>query len=149
MAGPALHAHTFVACLNVSWEGNPGPNSSRTLERVSYVYRTETPNGFPFQTEFWLFVRLAHYRPREFTRMLYLTLIWQDDARLSLEVWTREFQNMTFRPAVTVRDMAARVDVTFEGPGRYEFQLWYVSMRKWDRHRARRILARTHMRIEG
>lgn len=149
MAGPKLHAHAFVACLNVAWDGNPGPNTSRTLERVSYVYRTETPNGFPFQTDLWLFARLAHHQPREFTKLLYLTLIWHDDERLSPEVWTREFQTMTFRPAVAVRDVAARVDAIFEGPGRYEFQLWYVSTRQWDQHNAKRVVARTHLRVEG
>lgn len=149
MAGPALTAHVFVVCRTVSWDGPAGPRTSRTLEQVAYTYRTETPGGFPYETDFWLFVRLAHGRRREFTRDLQLTFIWHDDPQLRPEVWTRPFQTATFRPAVTVRDVAASVSAVFEGPGRYEFRLWYPVVRSWDLARRRRTLARTHIRIEG
>jgi hypothetical protein len=62
MASSALTAHVFVACRSVSWDGPAGPRTSRTLEQVAYTYRTEVPDGFPYETEFWLFVRLAHNR---------------------------------------------------------------------------------------
>lgn len=82
MSAPALHAHAFLVCANVSWDAAAGPKTSRTLAEVSYTYRTETPNGFPYQTEFWLFARLVHRQPRQFVRMLYLTLVWLDDPLL-------------------------------------------------------------------
>lgn len=149
MSGPALTSHVFVACRNVQWDGPAGPTTSRTLEQVCYRYRTDWPGGFPYETEFWLFVRLAHNYRREFNRELRLTLIWHDDPQLRREVWSRQFQTATFRPAITVRDVAARVSLIFEGPGRYEFRLWYPVVRKWDQTRRRRTLARTHVRIEG
>lgn len=123
MARPVLTAHLFVACRSVQWDGLPGRRTSRTLEQVSYTYRTESPGSFPYETEFWLFVRLAHNSRREFTRELQLTLVWHDDPQSRPEVWTRHFQSVTFRPAVTVRDIAASVSAIFEGPGRYEFRL--------------------------
>ena len=58
MAGPVLTAHAFVACRSVQWDGPAGPNTSRTLEQVSYTYRTDVTSGFPYETELWLFVRL-------------------------------------------------------------------------------------------
>lgn len=149
MARPALTAHVFVACRNVVWDGPAGPQTSRTLEQVAYSYRTEVPGGFPYETDFWLFVRLAHGRRREFTRGLRLTFIWYDDPKLRPEVWTRHFHTGTFRPAVTVRDVAASVSAIFEGPGRYEFRLWYPVVRRWDGATRRQLLARTHLRIEG
>lgn len=149
MAGPTLRAHVFVACRNIHWDGPAGPNTSRTLEQVGYTYRTEIPNGFPYETEFWLFTRLAHHCRREFSRDLKLSLIWHDDPRMRPEVWRCLFQTANFRPAVTVRDIAASVSTIFEGPGRYEFRLWYPVVRKWDQSRRRRTLARTYVRIEG
>ena len=149
MMGPALTAHVFVVCRNVFWDGPAGPNTSRTPEQVSYTYRPEMPDGFPYETEFWLFVRLAHNRQREFTRDLRLSLIWHDDPRLRSEVWSRAFQTMSFRPAVVVRDVAASVSTVLEGPGRYEFRLWHPVTRKWDQARRRRTLARTFIRLEG
>ncbi len=149
MAGPALTAHVCIACRSVQWDGPAGPNTSRTLEQVGYTYRTDSPNGFPYETELWLFVRLAHSRRREFARELNLTLIWHDDPQRRTEVWSRHFQTAIFRPAVTVRDVAASVSAIFEGPGRYEFQLWYPVVRKWDQSRGQRTIARTHVRIEG
>ena len=145
----AVSAHVFVSCRNIQWDGAAGPNTSRTLEQVSYTYRTETPGGFPYETEFWLFLRLAHDRSREFTRDLQLTMVWHDDPSMRPEVWTRHFQTVTFRPVVAVRDFGARVSGIFEGPGRYEFRIWHPVIRKWDRKRFRRTLARTHLRIEG
>lgn len=149
MAAPALTAHVFIACRNVVWDGPAGPNTSRTLEQVCYTYRTELPDGFPYETELWLLVRLAHNRRREFTRELRLAMIWHDDPEMRPEVWNRPFQTATFRPAVPVRDLAASVSTTFEGPGRYEFRLWTPVVRKWDLARRRRTLARTYVRIEG
>jgi hypothetical protein len=149
MAHPVLTAHVFVGCRSVQWDGPAGPNTSRTLEQVSYTYRTDSLGGFPYETEFWLFVRLAHYSRREFNRELQLTLIWHDDPQKRPEVWSRHFQTATFRPAVTVRDVAASVSGIFEGPGRYEFRLWYLVERTWDHAQRRRTLARAHVRIEG
>ena len=149
MAGPVLTTHVFVACRVVQWDGPAGPNASRTLEQVGYTYRTDSPGGFAYETEFWLFVRLAHNSQREFTRELQLSLIWHDDPQLRSEVWSRVFHIATFRPAVTVRDVAASVTAIFEGPGRYEFRLWYPVVRKWDQALRRRTLARTYIRIEG
>ncbi len=149
MAGPALTAHVFVACRSVQWDGPPGPQTSRTLERVSYTYRTDTPGGFPFETELWLFVRLAHTRRREFTRELHLSLVWHDDPLLRTVLWIRRVQVATFRPAVRVRDVAVPIPLVFEGPGHYEFRLWYPVVRRWDGARRRRTLARTYVRIEG
>jgi len=149
MAGPVLTAHAFVACRSVQWDGPAGPNTARTLEQVSYTYRTDVTSGFPYETELWLFVRLAHNCRREFTRELRLTLIWHDDPQVRPEVWSRHFQTATFRPAVTVRDVAAPVSAIFKGPGRYEFRLGYPVVRKWDQSRRRRTLARTYVRTEG
>ena len=149
MASSAIHAHAFLVCLSVAWDGTPGPNTSRTLERVSYVYRTDTPDGFPFQTDFWLFVRLGHRRRQGVAKTLYLTLVWHDDPELRPEAWTRRFPDVSVRPEVTVRDIAARAAGVFEGPGRYEFRLWYRSVRTWDQTVRRRVVARTFIRIEG
>jgi hypothetical protein len=147
---PSFEVHAFLACRNIQWDGPAGPNTSRTLEQVGYTYRTDVPNGFPFETDFWLFVRLAHHRRREFTRKLQLTMIWADDPQRRPEVWSRPFQTITFRPTMPVRDIAASLpSVIFEGPGRYEFRLWHPVVRKWDQATKRRTLARTHIRIEG
>ena len=62
MVAPILVAHVFVVCRGVQWDGSAGPNTSRTLEEVAYTYRTDSPDGFAYETEFWLFVRLAHTR---------------------------------------------------------------------------------------
>src|SRR5689334_17360783 len=122
MARPSLYAHFLVPCRSVQWNGPAGPMTSRTLEEVAYTYRTDTPNGFPYETDFWLFVRLAHHRRHEFTRELFLTFIWGDDPQQRPEVWSRQFQTITFRPQRPVRDIAASVpSVIFEGRGRYEF----------------------------
>jgi hypothetical protein len=149
MSRQLLTAHVLIACRSVQWDGPASPNTSRTLERVGYTYRTEVPDGFPYETEFWLFVRLAHYSRREFSRELILTLTWHDGPQMRPEVWSRRFQTATFRPTVTVRDVATSVSAIFEGPGRYEFRLWYPVVRKWDLAWRRRTLARTHIRIEG
>ena len=68
MVRPSLEAHFLVPCRAVPWNGPAGPNTSRNLEDVAYTYRTETPDGFPYETEFWLFTRLAHRATRAFTR---------------------------------------------------------------------------------
>jgi hypothetical protein len=150
MARPAFVAHFLVVCRNVQWDGPPGPNTTRTLEEVGYTYRTDTPNGFPYETDFWLYARLAHRGRRVFTRELQVTLIWRDDPNGRREVWTRPFHTVTFRPAMPVRDIAASVrSAVFEGPGRYEFRLWHRVVRKWDRAVRRRTLARAHLRMEG
>ncbi len=149
MARPALSAHVFVACRNVVWDGTAGPKTSRTLEQVGYAYRTELPDGFPYETEIWLFARLVHNRRREFSRELRISMIWHDDPELRPEVWNRPFQLAAFRPEVSVRDVAISVSTTFEGSGRYEFRLWTPVVRKWDQSRRRRTLARTYIRIEG
>ena|SRR5438094_9095069 len=146
---PALEAHFLVPCRAVPWNGPAGPQTSRTLEDVAYTYRTETPNGFPYETEFWLFVRLAHHRRCEFTRGLRVTLIWHDDPQRSPEVCTRPFQTVTFRPSVSVRDVAASFSAIYEGPGRYEFRLWYPVVRKWDQAMRGRRLARAWIKLEG
>jgi hypothetical protein len=149
MARPSFEAHFLVPCRAAVWNGPPGPNTSRNLEDVVYTYRTETPDGFPYETEFWLFVRLAHHRRRVFTRELFVTLIWLDDPQQRREVCTRPFQTVTFRPNVTVRDIAVSFSAVYEGPGRYEFRLWHRVVRKWAQKRKRRTLARAHIRIEG
>jgi hypothetical protein len=149
MAGVGLTAHFLIVCRNVQWDGPAGPSTSRTLEQVSYTYRTEVPDGFAYETDLWLFVRLEHSSRREFTRDLMLSMIWHDDPQFRPEVWSRNFQMASFRPVVTVRDMAASLTTIFEGPGRYEFRLWDPVIRKWDLVQRRRILARSHIRIEG
>jgi hypothetical protein len=149
MARRQLAAHVFVACRSVQWDGPAGPNTSRTLEQVSYVYRTEVPGGFPYETELWLFLRISHDSRTEFGRELRLSLIWHDDPQMRKEVWSRQFLFANFRPSVTVKDIAASVSAIFEGPGRYEFRLWYPVVRKWDQAKQRKTLARAHVRIEG
>lgn len=149
MAGPALTAHFFVACRHVSWSGPPGPHTPRTLEDVCYRYRADTPNGFPHDTEFWLFARLSHTRHREFSRDLRVSFIWHDDPQMRPESWSRPFPTSPFRPAVRVRDVAIPFTATFEGPGRYEFRLWYPVTRRWDLAKKRRVLAKAHIHMEG
>jgi hypothetical protein len=150
MAQPSFVAHFLVPCLGVQWDGPAGPNTTRTLERVGYAYRTDTPNGFPFETEFWLFTRLAHFRRRPFTRELRLSLFWEDDPLARGGVWHRPFQTITFRPTAPVRDIAALVPaVVFEGPGRYEFRLWHRVTRRWDQSVHRRTVGRAYIRMEG
>lgn len=149
VARPGLSIQVFVACGLVEWDGPPARRTSRTLHQVAYIYRTDAPGGFPYETTLWLFARLAHYRRREFTRELWLTLVWHDDPQLRPEVWSRRFQTATFRPEVPVRDVAAPVTGVFEGPGRYEFRLWHPAVSKWDNARRRRTLARTYIRQEG
>ena len=149
MSGPALTAHVFVACRSVQWDGPAGPEMSRTLEQVSYTYRTDTPGGFPYETDLWLFARLVHRRPREFTRELHVSLIWLDDPTLRQVLWTRRIMVATFRPAVRVRDVAVPVPLVFEGPGEYEFRLWYPVTRRWDQSRRRRTIGRTFIQTKG
>jgi|GEM_PF-4800807 len=48
-----------------------------------------------------------------------------------------------------VSDIAVSFSAVFEGPGRYEFRLWYRVVRKWDQKRKRRTLGRSHIRIES
>lgn len=146
---PSLVAQFLVPCRAVPWNGPAGPKTSRTLEDVAYTYHTETLDGFPYETEFWLFVRLAHDQRHEFTRDLRMTLIWDDDPQRRSEVCTRPFQTVTFRPSVPVRDIAVSFAAIFEGPGRYEFRLWYPVVRKWDQKTFRRTLAHAYIRIEG
>ncbi|HUR52904.1 MAG TPA: hypothetical protein VMZ71_02150, partial [Gemmataceae bacterium] len=100
MARPTIVSHFLVPCLAVQWDGPAGPNTTRTLEGVGYVDRTELPNGFPFETDFWLFSRLGHFRDREFTREFNLALVWHDDPQGRPEVWSRPFQTITIRPQV-------------------------------------------------
>jgi hypothetical protein len=149
MAKPPIVCHFLVPCLAVQWDGPAGPSTTRTLEGVGYTYRTDTPSGFPYETELWLCTRLAHSRRREFTRDLHLTLVWHDDPQRRSLVWRRRFQTVTFRPGTPVRDIARNVPLTFEGPGRYEFRLWHKVRGKWDRKAKMRILARAHIRMEG
>ncbi len=146
---PLLEAHFLVPGRAATWNGPAGPATWRTLEDVSYVYRTEEPGGFPYETEFWLFARLAHHSRREFTRDLSVTLVWGDDPNRRAEVCTRPLAPLTFRPAVPVRDVAFSFSAVFEGPGRYEFRLWHLVVRAWDQATRRRALARAHVRLEG
>jgi hypothetical protein len=146
---PSLEVHFLVPCRAVPWNGPAGPLTSRNLEEVSYTYHTDPPNTFPYETEFWLFARLAHHRPRVFTRELRVTLIWHDDPQRRPRVCTRPFQTTTFRPSVPVRDVAVTFSAVYEGPGRYEFRLWYPVVRKWDQRTKRRILACAWIRVEG
>ena len=148
MSIPSLHTHLFVVCRSIAWDGFAGPNTSRTLESVAYTYRTELPDGFPYETDFWLFFRLAHAGRRAFHRTLRVSLIWLDDPDERAEVWNRKIQTVTFRPEVPVRDMATQISGIFEGAGRYEFRLWYNSKSRWDQSQRRRIIARTYIRIE-
>ena len=114
---------------------------------MGYTYRTESPGGFPYETDFWLFARLAHTARREFTRDLRLTLVWHDDPQFRPEVWSRPFQIMTFRPAHPIRDMAASVSGIFEGPGRYEFRL-LVKRRKLNWRGEWRWVASHYIAVE-
>lgn len=146
---PLLEAHFLVPCLAVPWNGPAGPQTSRNLEEVAYTYRTEMPDGFPYETEFWLFLRLANHSRREITRDLRMSLIWHDDPQPRPEVCTRPFQTVTFRPSVPVRDVAVSFSAVFEGAGQYEFRLWYQVVRSWDQRTGRRTLARAWIRLEG
>lgn len=140
----------MVPCRSVSWNGPAGPLTPRTLEDVVYTYRTDTPNGFPYETEFWLYVRLSHGFTRQAARDLFVSLIWADDPQQRPRVWNRPFQTVTFRPARPVLDVAVSLpSLVFEGRGRYEFRLWHRVVRKWDRATKRRILARAHIEVEG
>jgi hypothetical protein len=58
MARPKFSVQHFVACLNAAWDGFPGPDTSRTLERVAFRYSIPPDAEFPFEElEFWVYAR--------------------------------------------------------------------------------------------
>ncbi len=150
MAGPVVVAHVFVACLHVEPLRPVTTYSHRTLEGVCYVYQTSPRGAFPYQADIHLFVRLAYrWRRREFHQMLNVSVVWLDDPAGCSGGLARNFHDLHFQPWVPVKDISASVDCVFNGPGRYEFRLWYDAGSKWDGSPRRRNVARTYLRIEG
>lgn len=58
MARPKFFVQHFVACLNASWQGPPGPRTYRDLEGVSDVYVVPPGTEAPEFEEFWVYARL-------------------------------------------------------------------------------------------
>ena len=148
MAGRSLHAYVFVACTNASREGPAGHKTPRTLEGVSHVYGVPAAVEFPYEADFWFYLRLAYSGRVPSAKSLRLKLVWLDAPKGPREVWDRDFQGVKFRAGVTIKNLAVPVNCLFEGAGRYEFQVWYNVRREWESEGRPRLVARTYLELE-
>jgi hypothetical protein len=148
MARPKFSVQHFVACLGVSWEGLPGPNTPRTLEGVCYQYgvppSTEPPIAFEI---LWLFVRLFRTNNAEGSRGFSVNVVWLDHPGGSRLVVRRDLGQLRLSNAHPVADVAWAIrNLRLPGFGRYELQLRCLSRKVTGLKR--RIVAREYIRIE-
>lgn len=148
MARPKFHVQHFVACLSVSWDGTPGPNTPRTLEGVCHSYGVPPDVELPVIFEvLWLFARLFRTNQKDGSRDFSVAVIWLDNPTGPRLVTRRPLGQVRLSTAHPIADVAwALRGLRLPGFGRYEFRL-----RCATRTRIRSghlIVAREYIRIE-
>jgi hypothetical protein len=125
MPRPNFSVQHFVACLNVSWEGLPGPNTPKTLEGVCHQYGVPTSTEPPLVFEvLWLFVRLFRMNDVEGYRDFSVNVVWLDHPDGRWLVSRRFLGQIRLSNAHPIADAAWAIrKLKFPGFGRYELQL--------------------------
>jgi hypothetical protein len=148
MARPKFSVQHFMACLNVAWEGIPGPNVPRTLEGVCHQYSVPFSVEPPIVFEaLWLFVRLFRTNDLQGYREFSASVIWLDHPDGRLLVTRRLLGQIRLSNAHPIADVAWAIrNLRLPGFGQYEIQLRCLSRTvlgpKW------RIADREYIRIE-
>lgn len=141
MAKPKFHVQHFVACLNAAWDGLPGPVTSRTLERVGYLYLIPPDTEFPFEElEFWVYARFYRVGTHNGFRRFALETLWHDAPGGVRSVGSRSLGSVRFHDRHPIVSAAWPVrPLVFPGSGVYEFQLQVELRRTWgvERHALR------------
>lgn len=149
MARVKFSVQHFVACLNAGWDGMPGPKTSRTLERVGYLYIVAPNTEFPCQEfEFWLYARF--YRVGELngtTGKLSIKVYWHDAPEGLRYLDERDLGSVRFSDRQPVVNTAWPLQgFLFPGQGLYEFQLTLERNRPWGNED--RLIRQEFIRIE-
>lgn len=135
MARPKFHVQHFIACLNAAWDGAPGPQTLRTLERVGYWYSVPPDTEFPFENlEFWVYARFYLVGSINGFRTFSLDVYWHDAPEGVRRIGGRSLGSVRFSDRHPVISSAWPVrPLIFPGTGRYEFQLLVELNRPWGR----------------
>jgi hypothetical protein len=133
MARPKFSVQHFIACLNAAWDGNPGPDTTRTLERVGYRYSIPSDVEFPFEElEFWIYARLFRTNTVNGIRTFSVDVIWHDSPGGVSRIGGRTLGTVRFSDQHPVVSAAWPVrPLLFPGIGMYEFQLLVEVRRSW------------------
>ena len=148
MARVKFSVQHFVACLNAGWDGMPGPKTSRTLERVGYLYIVAPNTEFPCQEfEFWLYARFFRQGSINGTRTFWLDVVWHDAPEGLRHVGWKVLGTIRFSDRHPVANAAWPVrPVVFPGPGMYEFRLMVELNRPWGSED--RLVRSEYIRLE-
>jgi len=125
MARPKFVVQHFIACLNAARDGLPGPDVSRTLERVAYRYLVAPDAEFPFEElEFWLYARFYRTNTVNGSRTFSVDVIWHDAPGGVTHIGGRGLGTVRFSDRSPVVSAAWPVrPLVFPGIGLDEFRL--------------------------
>jgi hypothetical protein len=145
MARPKFFVQHFIACRNAAWDGPPGPNTTRTLEQVGFLYRVPPGTEAPEFEEFWLYARMfvtnGATGRRTFSVEIARTGVPEQQAFDTRSLGSVEFRN----PTAAVNVAWALRPLRFPSVGDYTFRLMCevsaVLKTEW------RVVAREFIRI--